>query len=652
MRKPILFSVLTALTAPAAPQDPLNTGPNQNPGASYGSHGPTAPQSGRTLVSRDVRNQVRVNKNGFNGNGADRTDGISVDADPTGSGRFLMVWAEQLGTSDATQDIYCSRSTNNARAWSNPIRIDLGEAANLHDSELPKVRFTANGTALAVWEENRDGFPLGSDKDDVYYNRSTNGGSTWMPAALPLNTGSAGSDVSSEINRVWLDVDGNNVNVTWEEKPEGGRDRIWYTRSEDSGATWTDPAQLTSGGSDVDEPKVRGVGDRVHIAYIDDATGDDDVYYLRSGNGGTTWAPPVLIETDVAGDVDALRLYVDGVSLVAVWLDDDPTLPGEQSVHAVVSTDGGLSWGTEVDLSPQVSGQAGADADWPNAAVRGNQMFVVFSDDAEDVAGGGSGGDGGNQCYVSRSLDGGQSWTLETPLESGVVANRPVIVALDCAVVVRYEHGGGSNRTAFAHTLDDGETWTPVGEVRNSGPDVDEGHSLDEGTFVVASRITGAVVVGHFDRPTGQNEVYCSVYDAPAGCPGLGPTGGTLGADYCEGAATLTATGSRAATDNDVTLAASDLPPNRLGLFLASRTAGSALLPGSRGRLCLGGPVLRLSTHPLGSGATGSLRQTIDLRDMPDRRGTVEPGDTWHFQAWYRDGIASSLTSAVAVTFR
>ena len=58
--------------------------------------------------AQHVRCETRINTAGSNPDSL--IAGITVDEDPTSPGSFVMVWAEQLGTSGLTQDIYASRS--------------------------------------------------------------------------------------------------------------------------------------------------------------------------------------------------------------------------------------------------------------------------------------------------------------------------------------------------------------------------------------------------------------------------------------------------------------------------------------------------------------------------------------------------------------
>ena len=122
-----------------------------------------------------------------------------------------------------------------------------------------------------------------------------------------------------------------------------------------------------------------------------------------------------------------------------------------------------------------------------------------------------------------------------------------------------------------------------------------------------------------------------------------------------------TATGSLDVTVNRVTLRAADLPQNSVGSFLISRTQGFAPHPGgSQGVLCLGGSIGRFvgPGQLQDSGTDGTFSLALDLAVQPTPTGLmqIQPGDTWSFQAWFRDTAAgqvtSNFTSRLELTFR
>jgi hypothetical protein len=99
------------------------------------------------------------------------------------------------------------------------------------------------------------------------------------------------------------------------------------------------------------------------------------------------------------------------------------------------------------------------------------------------------------------------------------------------------------------------------------------------------------------------------------------------------------------------------MPPHSFGMFLVSRTPGFVpFFGGSQGNLCLGPPIGRFAHDVLGTGASGAFALDVDTKALPMGHGAVEvlPGETWCFQAWFRDanpGPTSNTTDGVAVTF-
>lgn len=137
--------------------------------------------------------------------------------------------------------------------------------------------------------------------------------------------------------------------------------------------------------------------------------------------------------------------------------------------------------------------------------------------------------------------------------------------------------------------------------------------------------------------------------DLATGCPAeLNSTGGP---------AEITATGTFLAGGLPLTLEATGLPSNQFGLLVVSSQPGSVFpIPGSQGRLCLGGSIGRFNALVSNSGPAGAISVDVDTDALPQGAGTVavQPGDSWSFQMWFRDvnpTVTSNFTNRVTVTF-
>ncbi|WP_145194089.1 PQQ-binding-like beta-propeller repeat protein [Planctomycetes bacterium Poly30] len=142
--------------------------------------------------------------------------------------------------------------------------------------------------------------------------------------------------------------------------------------------------------------------------------------------------------------------------------------------------------------------------------------------------------------------------------------------------------------------------------------------------------------------------------------------GGPVGTAYC-GPAVPNSTGAPGqlrvfGTDvrslDNLTLLATDLPAGSAVMMLASQQQGLVFQPGgSSGVLCLGGTIGRYAApgqirHVTGAGST-SLQLDLDTIPRPNSVYSAVAGQTWSFQAWYRDAsgsvATSNFTQAVAV---
>lgn len=161
------------------------------------------------------------------------------------------------------------------------------------------------------------------------------------------------------------------------------------------------------------------------------------------------------------------------------------------------------------------------------------------------------------------------------------------------------------------------------------------------------------------------NNYSMTVTGAMGSCSG---GGGGLGSNYCSTnpnssglSARMTASGSAAVADNDVTLSGIQLPASVPALFITSSTQGFVTNPsGSIGNLCLGGAIGRY----IGPGqiqfsdAMGVVSLPIDLTMVPQSSGfvSVMVGDSRNFQVWYRDLVGgapvSNFTDGLEITFQ
>jgi hypothetical protein len=115
--------------------------------------------------------------------------------------------------------------------------------------------------------------------------------------------------------------------------------------------------------------------------------------------------------------------------------------------------------------------------------------------------------------------------------------------------------------------------------------------------------------------------------------------------------------GSVSVAADDLVLTTTQVPAGKSGLFYMGPNSKPAT-PFTDGLRCIGAPVLRYAVANSGTAAQfqlgPGLAATAAARFGPP--GTIDGGETWYFQTWYRDPTGpcshhSNVSNAVKVTF-
>jgi hypothetical protein len=94
-------------------------------------------------------------------------------------GTLLAVWHAKPGQTQGETDIYFRRSTDGARTWTEPKRLNDDDPAKFNTQLLPSISVAPNGRIDAAWWDFRD--DPGLYVNDVYYTYSNDNGTTWAP---------------------------------------------------------------------------------------------------------------------------------------------------------------------------------------------------------------------------------------------------------------------------------------------------------------------------------------------------------------------------------------------------------------------------------------------------------------------------------------
>ncbi|TNE86863.1 MAG: exo-alpha-sialidase [Deltaproteobacteria bacterium] len=429
------------------------------------------------------------------------------------------------------------------------VRLDGGDALG-SDPDSYDLQFCASGDTLAVaWVDDRSGTL------DVWVNASSDGGATWL--AEPVSP----SNSSGDAHDPSLACNGTDVYLAWEDTrgSELGDDGVWFARSSNSGASWGQPVALTADADtehDANSPHIAADGPNVLLAWAANPGGGYDIYAAASQDGGVSFGSPTRVESDTAGASYSARpkaAIVDAASYV-LWED---RRTGIMTIRAAKSTDDGVSFGADVAVSNDASGDAlnvdvatDGDATWLtwHQGPIGDRLDVfaswaVTSDSSFSTPMRISGGDvgerddlrprvaadggavqfawysesgGGYHVFVRGTADGA---TFSEPFrvdnaEDAARSERPAIGAGGGAFVVGWEDdrdssGGDTRELYMASTKNDGEYWedeSRIGRVARGIAVASDLQIATDGTYAYAAWI---------DNRLGTADVYFTANDVP-----------------------------------------------------------------------------------------------------------------------------------------
>jgi hypothetical protein len=157
-----------------------------------------------------------------------------------------------------------------------------------------------SGQPIYVVFEDDSGLPV---RADIKFQKSTDGGRTWLPTDLLIRRGAPCAYVPD----ITTDSDGNVHIVYRDVYPDtagGYKSQILCTRSIDGGATWSVPVRVNdeSRGGIGQIHLVADTADNLFVAWNQFPGGLSHVYTSVSTDKGATWSPQVCVDDDMLTD--------------------------------------------------------------------------------------------------------------------------------------------------------------------------------------------------------------------------------------------------------------------------------------------------------------------------------------------------------------
>jgi hypothetical protein len=284
-----------------------------------------------------------------------------------------VVWQD---STPGNQEIFYKRSTDSGTSWST-MRLTYTSG----DSWDPSIAVDSDDNLFVAWYDGTHG------NDEIFYAKSTDGGSSWKTKRLTWNSGdswwpSIALDPEDRIHVVWSD----NSFAYYE---------IYHKMSTDGGASWTQKRLTYSPGhSYVPYISVDSYS-RLHVVWMDGISpGNSEIFYKISTDTGTNWSTKRLTWTSDVSSTPTIAVGSNG-HIHVTWFDDTP---GNSEIFYKTSTDGGMSWSAK-----RLTWNSGGSQESVVSVDKNDYIHVVWRDESPVNA----------EIYHKRSTDGGSSWTTQ-----------------------------------------------------------------------------------------------------------------------------------------------------------------------------------------------------------------------------------------------
>ena len=290
----------------------------------------------------------------------------------------------------------------------------------------PVVRANYQGDFFYAHLSNPTGKAYASEEflDRIVIQRSDDGGHTWTDGSYTLPRSPKDQD------KQWLVVDpkDNTLYITWTEfdlydSPDPQhRSRILFSKSTDTGDSWTEPLTLSQqegdclDGDQTTEGAVPAVGPdgEIYVAW----SYDEKIYFDKSLDRGVTWLDDdKVIATqpggwtfDIAGLTRCNGMPITGVDLsqskhrgtIYVNWADQRNGSDDTDIWLVSSTDNGESWTKPTRVNDDTPGSQ-QFLSWMTIDQSTGYIYVVFYDRRHHT-------DISTDVYLAVSKDGGKSF--------------------------------------------------------------------------------------------------------------------------------------------------------------------------------------------------------------------------------------------------
>jgi len=305
-----------------------------------------------------------------------------------------------------------------------------------NDTNISQTSIHANCIANSgnfihvVWEDTRDG------NSEIYYKRSIDVGTNWEADTRLTNDPQNSASPSIAVN-------GSQIYIVWAER-RNNNDEIYFKSSTNAGLDWGVDTRLTNSAYISQQPCIKVYNTNIHVLWIDNRDGNNEVYYKRSTNSGLNWGDDIRLTNNSAFSYQQ-SITVNASTLHVTWTDNRDGINGE--IYYKKSTNNGTTWGSDIRLTNHTS-----SSQYSTVSYSGESIYVVWDDYRSS----------NYEIYFKISSDEGESWGTDTRLTNTVASRKPFIeVSGNALHIVFIKSVSGHFDVCYKRSTDSGVNWDP-----------------------------------------------------------------------------------------------------------------------------------------------------------------------------------------------
>ena len=317
---------------------------------------------------------------------------------------------------------------------------------------------------------------ISSGNGEILFSKSIDGGATFS-APINISNNSRDSIYPSIV------TDGTNILIVWQDGSTGN-DEILFSKSTDGGTTFSVPKNLSNDVINSSNPSITTDGTNILVTWHDASSGNEEIRFSKSTDGGTTFSVPKNISNN-SGESLRPSITTDGTNILVTWYDNSS---GHYEILFSKSTDGGTTFSVPKNISNVIE-----DSNDPIIITDGTNILVIWND--RPVI--------NYEIFFSKSTDGGTTFSVPKNISNTVgLSVDPSITTDGTNILVTWrDHSSGNGEILFSKSIDGGATFSaPINISNNSGISVEPSIATN----------ANYILVTWYDASSGNGEILFS----------------------------------------------------------------------------------------------------------------------------------------------